>query len=489
MPLRKLYKHLQEIYHWNSTNALLSWDTETYMPPQNIHFRIQQIELITQLIHHKKTSELQKVMDEINTTDLPPNLLAIYSKVKEDLDRWQKIPATLASQIAAKSAECQFQWEKAKKNNDFAAFAPCLVNLIKLKQEEARAVGYQKEPYEALLNDYEKGLTPDQFQQILQPVIQTFFQKSTPLPSHPNPFQVFIPKQKQLEFANFIAKTLGFDFDRGRQDLAAHPFANGITHNDVRITTRIDENNLLYMLYSTIHEIGHALYEQGLDPTNYGTPLSETCSLAIHESQARLWENNIGRSMPFAELLSQLLKDYFPDIFHEITPIAIFDTLNQVKPSFIRTEADEVTYHLHIALRFELERELINGSIAVNDLPALWNEKMQNYLGITPPSDALGVLQDVHWAAGLFGYFPTYSLGSFIAAQLYHTLQIQFKDLSSHIKNANFSLIHQWLKQNIFDKGRMANSNEITLMATQQPLTTQPFIQYIQQKIPSLSYA
>jgi len=483
MSLQKLYYHLENTYHLHSISSLLSWDQETYMPEKAYEERSKQMGILAGIIHQKKTTELREVLNDIDLSVLKGNDFLIVKRIQQDFEKWSKIPEKFAVQLSELTSQAQFYWDKAKKNNDFDLFSPYLEKLINLKIQEANYLGYEDCPYDALLDDYEKGLKSKDFENIIQSFVKEFYQKKSKNPLKNNPFFINIPALEQIEFANRFIKDLGFDFTRGRQDLSSHPFSNAISIHDVRITTRVKENDLQYMLYSTIHETGHALYELGLNTELIGTPYSETCSLTIHESQSRFWENNIGRSLAFCKFLAQKLKEYLPKYFHELNPDEIFLVLNYVQPSFIRTEADEVTYHLHIAIRFELEKALINQEIKVNDLPHLWNEKVHDYLGITIPSDSLGVLQDVHWSAGLFGYFPTYSLGSFYAAQMYLHLKSLFPNFDSEIENGNFEFIHQWLKKNIYSKGRLYNSNEILEQATGKPYNTNAFKQYIDSKI------
>lgn len=481
--LNRLYQHLEKIYHLKSIMNLLSWDQETYMPPKAFSLRAQQMGLMASLIHQKKAIELQEILKDICLEDLKGTDFLIVKRVKQDFEKWSKIPEKLAVELTEVTSKAQYVWDKAKKNNDFSSFSPYLEKIIKLKIEEAKCLGYENNPYDALLDDYEKGLKSVDFELVIRPVIQQFFQKKTNFVITNNPFHKFIPANEQLAFANQLIKDLGFDFERGRQDLSSHPFSNALTLNDVRITTRINEDDLSYMLYSTIHETGHALYDMGIPSEKLGTPYSETCSLTIHESQSRFWENNIGRSMAFCKFLAQRLEEYLPKYYQNVNPEELFKVLNQVKPGFIRTEADEVTYHLHISLRFELEKALINQEIQVKDLPYLWNEKMKNYLGIEPPTDSLGVLQDVHWAAGLIGYFPTYSLGSFYAAQIYQHLKSIFPHFDEKIAQGDFQFIHDWMKENIFLKGRLYDSHEILQQATGSTLKNHIFSDYILTKI------
>jgi carboxypeptidase Taq len=276
---------------------------------------------------------------------------------------------------------------------------------------------------------------------------------------------------------------MGFDFDRGRQDISTHPFTTGTSPDDVRITTHINEYNIAQMLYGTIHEGGHALYEQGLPAEHYGLPACEACSLSIHESQSRIWENNIGRSLPFWKFHFEGFAQLFPDRLRNLQPEDVFRAVNVVEPSLIRIMADELTYHFHIMIRFELERALISRELAVKDLPAAWNEKYAEYLGITPSADSEGVLQDIHWSIGAIGYFPTYSLGSFYAAQFYAHALNQNPALEDQFKSGHTGWFVNWLKQEVYSRGRLYSSNDLCRLITGEDLTVDYFLRYIRNKM------
>jgi carboxypeptidase Taq len=292
----------------------------------------------------------------------------------------------------------------------------------------------------------------------------------------------FYPKQQQWDFGISLIKQLGFDMEAGRQDLSEHPFTTSFNKNDVRVTTRIDENNLGNMTWSCIHETGHALYEQGLPESEYGLPSGEYASLSIHESQSRLWENNVGRSLPFWKFQYPQLKEYFPGQLDKIPVDEFYKGINKVQPSFIRTEADEVTYHFHVMIRYELEKSLIAGNLTTNDIPAYWNEQYDKYLEIKVPDDKRGCLQDVHWSHGSFGYFATYSLGSFYAAQLFDAAQQQVPDIPKTIETGNLIPLLQWLRQRVHRYGRTFTSEELCLQASGKLLDVQYFLRYLLDK-------
>lgn len=347
-------------------------------------------------------------------------------------------------------------------------------------------LGYEQHPYNALMNDYDKGLT-------VSKVDSLFVELKTPLlnlldslknkKSIDNSFlfQEF-KKDNQWEFGLEILKRIGFDFEAGRQDISLHPFTTNFSSKDVRVTTRIDEHDFSNMTWSCLHEGGHALYEQGLPADQYGLPLGEYCSLSIHESQSRLWENCIGRGLPFWQHNFKLLTNSFPKQLKDINIEKFYKGINSVSPSLIRTEADELTYHFHVMIRYEIEKMLIEGSIATKDIPACWNEMYQKYLGIKVPDDNRGCLQDIHWSHGSFGYFATYSLGSLYAAQLYSTIEKKYPAVSEDLTNGKINSIQDWLNKEIYCNGRYYSSEELCEKATGETLQSSYFINYATKK-------
>jgi carboxypeptidase Taq len=377
-------------------------------------------------------------------------------------------------------------WIEARKQNSFAVFKNPLHDVITLKKQEADIIGYKEHPYDALMNDYDKGLTvaiTDKLFNDLRPSLTVLLDKikNTIQVDDGFLFQQF-DKDKQWKFGIEILKRMQFDFEAGRQDISEHPFTTNFNCNDVRVTTRIDENDLGNMTWSCIHEGGHALYEQSLPASEYGLPLGEYCSLSIHESQSRLWENCIGRGLPFWKHNYVLLQSLFPSQLDHIHVEQFYKGINKVQPSLIRTEADEITYHFHVMIRYELEKMLIDGSLATSDIPHYWNEHYLKYLGVKVPDDVKGCLQDVHWSHGSFGYFATYSLGSLYAAQFYEEILQQHSSLETEIASGNNMLIISWLRQHIHMYGRYYNSGDLCMKATGDRLNSQHFISYATQK-------
>jgi carboxypeptidase Taq len=359
-----------------------------------------------------------------------------------------------------------------------------------LKKQEADLLGYEVHPYNALLDEFEKGATVELLDRTfnnLLPTLKELLDRILTRPQVDNSFlKEYFPKQQQWDWGMQLIKNLNFDFEAGRQDISEHPFSVSFNRNDVRITTRVDENDFGNMTWSCIHETGHALYEQGLPEEQYGLPLGEACSYSIHESQSRLWENNVGRSRGFWKYYFPILKGHFPEQFKDIDVEQFYKGINKVQPSFIRTEADELTYHFHVYIRYELEKKLIDGSLAAQDIPAYWNESYKKYLGVDVPGDKKGCLQDVHWSHGSFGYFPTYSLGSFYAAQFYRTAAQQVNGLDSEIQKGNSLPLLEWLRKNIHSKGRFYKSEELCAEVTGKGLDVSYFIDYLLDKYVSI---
>jgi carboxypeptidase Taq len=364
--------------------------------------------------------------------------------------------------------------------------------MIALKRQEADILGYTEHPYDALLNEYEKGATVrllDKTYNELLPELKTIFDQILAMPQVDDSFlKQHFSKEKQWEWGMFLIREMGFDTEAGRQDLSEHPFSISFNPQDVRITTRVDENDLSNMTWSCIHEVGHALYEQGLPLEQYGLPLGEACSYSIHESQSRLWENNVGRSRTFWKYYFPKLQSYFPQQLGTINTEDFFKAINKVQPSLIRTEADEISYHFHVYIRYELEKKLIEGSLQTADIPDYWNEQYKTFLNVEVPDDRQGCLQDVHWSHGSFGYFPTYSLGSFYAAQLYEEAEKALKNLGKDLELGKTGALLQWLRNQVHNKGRFYTSEELCETISGKPLDVGYFINHLLEKYVSIYY-
>jgi len=497
--LGSLKNKLLEIQHLRDAAALLSWDQETYMPAGGGRARADQIALLQTLAHDKfVSSDIENLLaSHIDTTtglanDTKSGLDAVSKAfIREtwrDFSRAKKFPSEFITRLERECSLAQQVWAEAREENDFGKFLPNLQTIIALKHEEVEYLGYTDSPYNTLLDTYEPGATVAQ----LTPLFATLRQGLVSLleeirisPSPPDDsllYQTYDTDQ-QLEFGKLVLTKMGYDFTRGRLDLSAHPFTTSFHPTDVRVTTRVFENDLQSCLFSCIHEGGHGLYDQGLPAVHHGTPLGESLSLGIHESQSRLWENSVGRSRAFWEYFFPLLKERFATQLNGITVNTFFAAINTVKPSLIRVEADEITYNLHIMLRFEIELDVIEKRVEVKDLPELWRMKMKEYLGVVPKTEAEGVLQDVHWSFGAFGYFPTYTLGNLYAAMLYQKAKIDIPSLETSIAQGNLIPLKDWLNNRIHKYGRQFTSEELIRRATGQSLSAEPFLQAIRHKM------
>lgn len=477
---------MQKIADLRYAAALLQWDQETYLPKKGQAARGRQFATLEEAAHEAFTDpELGDLLKELthqpDLTDVEKRNIAL---TQEAYDRHRKIPSTLVRQLSEAIQQAFHAWSEAYPASDFKRFEQPLDQLIQLKRQEADLLGYSGHPYNALMNDYEKGLTTDEVDALfndlipqLQPIIQAASERSaSPI------FQGHFPHDAQWKLGMEMLAHIGFDFEAGRQDLSLHPFTINFGARDVRLTTRIDEADFGNMLWSCLHEGGHGLYEQGLPDAEYGLPSGEYCSLSIHESQSRLWENNIGRGKPFWSFAFPLVQEAFPDAFKAVSLDTFYSAMNQVRPSLIRTEADELTYHAHIRIRYELEKALLAGSLSTKEIPEAWAAGYQSNLGVQVPNDKMGCLQDVHWSHGSFGYFATYSLGSLYAAQFYAAMQNQVPELEAQLARGNCQPVLAWLRTHIHAVGKTRSAREICEHATGEALHARYFVQYAQKK-------
>ena len=479
---------MQKIADVKYASAVLQWDQETYLPPKGNDIRGRQIATLTELAHQQFTNkDLGSLLNELAAKDdLEDKEKRNIVLTLEDYNKNKKLSSAFVHRMSETVNKSFHAWISARKENSFAVFQNPLNEIIELKKQEADLLGYEHHPYNALLNDYDKGLTVKKVDSIfnaLGPQLRSLLERIANQPQVDNSFlHQHFNKDQQWKFGMEILKRMHFDFEAGRQDISEHPFTINFCSNDVRVTTRINENDLGNMTWSCLHEGGHALYEQSLPADEYGLPLGEYGSLSIHESQSRLWENCIGRSKSFIEHTYPLLQSFFSSQLKSISPDQFYKGINKVHPTFIRTEADELTYHFHVMIRYEIEKMLIEGNIKTNDIPAYWNEHYQKYLGVTVPDDNRGCLQDVHWSHGSFGYFATYSIGSLYAAQFFETILKENLALYDDIKNGNNITVFNWLKQHIYRYGRYYNSEDLCKKATGENLNSQYFIDHVSKK-------
>ncbi|TVM02939.1 MAG: carboxypeptidase [Candidatus Brocadia sp. WS118] len=490
--LDDLKKRLAEISDINNAAAVLGWDQQTYMPPGGAAARAQQLATLSHLAHEKFTDDtIGCLLDELHAyaRSLPYDSddASLIRVTKRDYDKASKVPPSLVSEIAHATARAFEAWRKAKAESRFSDFAPYLQRNLDLKRRYAECLGYTDRIYDPLLDDYEPGMKTTQIEAIFTNVKQEIVPLVHAISSRLNVvdngflYQTF-DEQIQWDLGMDVARLIGYDFERGRQDRSPHPFTTSFSIHDVRITTRFMNNYFPAGFFATIHETGHAVYNQGLRYELERTPLADGASLGAHESQSRMWENLVGRSRPFWKFFMPRMKAVFPEQFKNADAEKMYRAVNRVKPSLIRVEADEVTYNLHIMLRFELENALLEGRITVDDLPEIWNCKMQEYLGITPPDDAHGVLQDVHWSHGSFGYFPTYSLGNFFAAQLFDQIRKDIFGLDRHFEKGEFHILLDWLRAHLHTHGRKFTLDELAKKITGESLQTRSFVAYLKNK-------
>lgn len=492
----KLFKEfkekLLELWHINSALAVLSWDQEVYMPEKGADLRAKTIANLSGFLHEKFVSDdfaklLKKIKKFYDSGELNEKESAIFREVWNDFSRESKLPVDFIKEKAEICSKAQSVWAEARKKSEFKLFQPYLEKIVTLKRKEANYVGFKNSPYDALVNSFEPGMTSEELSIIFYELKEFLVDilkkiKKSKVKIKKDILIGNFPIEKQKKFNRYVAEKMGFNFEAGRMDISTHPFSINFNSNDVRITTRYDEKKLFYSVGSTIHEVGHALYEQGIELKNFGTPLGESVSLGIHESQSRIWEKNIGQSMEFWRYFYPKIKEEFTGSFDDCELEDFYKAINLVEPSFIRTEADEITYNLHIILRFEIEKELIEGSIEVKDLPKIWNDKFKEYFGIDVPNDAMGVLQDVHWSFGAIGYFPTYSLGNLYAAQLFYKMNKDIPDLKNEIILGNFENILAWLRKNIHIHGKLYSAKELIEKVTGESLSSKYFTDYITDK-------
>ncbi len=497
--LEPLTARLVAIQHLKSAASLLSWDQETYMPSGGGTARADQLATLEGLAHSQLVSpETQRLLEQWvdpasgqardaggDPWDEPSR--ALLRETWRDYRRATKLPSEFVTRLARESSLAQQVWVDARAEDHFKKFLPHLRTLVGLKREEAGYVGFEASPYDALVDTYEPGMTVAH----ITPLFAALKARLVPLLRRVLDSPVRIDDAclrraydagRQMEFGKLVLTAMGYDFARGRLDLSAHPFTTSFHPTDVRVTTRVFEQDLPSCLFSCIHEGGHGLYDQGLDSERYGTPLGESLSLGIHESQSRLWENCVGRSLPFWRCFFPMLQQVFPDQLGAISLERFYAAVNRVQPSLIRVEADELTYNLHIMVRYEIERALIEEGLDAGELPALWNDKMREYLGIVPDCDATGVLQDVHWSMGAFGYFPTYTLGNLYAAQFYNQACLEIGNLEDHLAAGQLTVLTKWLNQKIHRWGRTFTVEHLVRRVTGGTLSPEPFLAYVERK-------
>jgi carboxypeptidase Taq len=486
--VNSLKERLFDINALNAAVSILNWDQQTYMPPGGSEARAEHLSRLERMFHAELTSDSTAELLDKAAAEAQGEDVLLLKRARRHYDLATKLPEAFVAERAKASALAFDIWVKARAENNFEAFRPCLEQMFDFARQEAELRGFEESPYDALLNLYEEGSTAADatamFEAIKAPLSRLVKQISTKPKPDDSALHGDWDEASQRRFTERVAGAIGYDFNRGRQDVAAHPFCTGWSVNDIRITTRF-KNYLGSAIFGTLHESGHAMYEQGSPQKWDRTPLAGGVSLGIHESQSRLWENLVGRSKSFWSRFLPELQGLFPGL-DRYDLDSFYKAINLVQPSLIRVEADEVTYNLHVLVRFELEVELLTGKLAVKDLPEAWNSKYADYLGVTPPTDREGCLQDVHWSGGSIGYFPTYSMGTILSYQFWNRMKADIPDPDTLMAAGNFGPIREWLTEKIYAQGSSVPPKELVIQVTGKPLDPSDYLAGIHAKYSAL---
>ena len=484
---QELVGEIERVNAVQSASGVLSWDQQVMMPEGGTPARSKQLSTLSSLSHELLVDgPVGELLDELEDAELTADQQAVVREVRRQYVRAERVPRELVEKISEAASEALGAWESARENDDFSQFAPYLEQLVELKRQYAEHIDPEADPYAVLVADYEPCLPLSQIESVLDelretlvPLIEQIRASDAELAT--DAFDGTYDTDVQEELSRDVLELLNYDFDRGRLDVSTHPFTSG-NQFDCRVTTRFDESDPIGALTSTIHEFGHAYYTLGLPDDEFGSPLGDHRNLSVHESQSRLWENHVGRSRPFWEHFLPIARERFPELA-EVSPREAYEAATQVyDDNLIRVEADELTYHLHIVIRFEIERALISGDLEVAEVPEAWNDKYEEYLGVRPETDAEGCLQDIHWSHGSFGYFPTYSLGSVLAAQLYAAAEDDLRDLDDRIRAGGFDDLNGWLRENVHQHGKRYTTPELIERATGEAFTADYFLEYVESK-------
>lgn len=490
--LEELYGIIKKAAILSSCAGVLEWDERTYMPNKGAAHRGDQKALLSGMIHELFTSprvgelisnaEAAGITNDITSTDA-----VNIRELRRQYDKNVKIPKSLVEELARVTTLAESAWIEARKKRDAREFLPWLEKVIELKRQQAKAVGYKNEPYDALLDDYEPGETAQNIRKVfegLKPQLVELVGAIAKSKRKPNVeiLEREYPIEKQAILGKIASATIGFDLEGGRIDITTHPFCSGLGPGDTRITTRYNLNHLGQAFFGIMHETGHALYDQGLETRHYGLPMGDAISLGIHESQSRMWENLVGRSRSFWVYFFPMVQKMFWESLGDVNLDEFYFAINDVRPSFIRVEADEVTYNLHILLRFEIEHAIFSGELKTVDIPGVWNEKFKSYFGITPPDDAQGCIQDVHWSSGLIGYFPTYTLGNLYASQFFAKAKKDIGNLDEQFERGQFGQLLGWLRKHIHCHGQRYRAEELVKRVTGESLNPSYLIKHLKEK-------
>jgi carboxypeptidase Taq len=494
--LQRLKEILGEVSDLSRAGSVLAWDQETFMPSGGVENRADQLTTLERIGHRRFTGDdvgalLDEAEHEVARLPFDSDEASLVRVTGRDYEQARKLPLELVGEIARAGATARPVWEKARADANFSLFAPYLEKNVELNRRVADALGYRKRPYDALLDRTEPGLTTDQLEEIFTELKQAIVPLVADVARNADAVDDSVlhrgfDPDVQLQYALDLVTKLGYDTERGRQDISAHPFTIPFGPGDVRITTRVSRDFFNECLFGSIHEAGHAMYYQGVGKNLDRTPLWDGASPGVHESQSRLWENMVGRSVEFWRHFYPSLQKAFPEPLKGVDEEQFFRAVNKSYPSLIRVEADEVTYNLHILLRFELENELLEGRLKVKDLPEAWNARVKEYLGIDVPNDGVGVLQDIHWSWVDFAVFPGYTLGNLMGAQLMEKIRMDLPGLDGQIERGEFGPLLKWLQVHVYQHGRKFTPNELMERATGKPVSAEPWIAYVRHKFGAL---
>jgi len=494
--LQRLRAILAEVTDLSRAAAVLDWDQETNMPPGGVAGRAQQLSTLMTLAHVRFTSDevgrlLEALESDVASEHFDSDEASLVRVTRRDYEQERKLSPELVYEVAMAGATARPHWEKARRDADFKVFEPYLEKNVELNRRIADALGYTERPYDALLDRSEPGLKTSELEAIFGEIKRAIVPLVADIARNADAvddqvlYRGFEP-ELQMKYALDVVGRLGYDLDRGRQDVSTHPFSTSFGPGDTRITTRVSRGFFNECLFGSIHECGHAMYNQGIGTNLDRTPLWDGASPGVHESQSRLWENLVGRSRAFWRHFYPSLQAAFPEPLRGVDEETFYRAVNRSYPSLIRVEADEVTYNMHVLLRFELETEMLDGTLKVRDLPEAWNSRVKSYLGITVPNDREGALQDIHWSSVSFGIFPGYTLGNLIGAQLMEKARADLPDLDASIEKGEFAGLLAWLRKNVHRHGRKFTPNELLERATGRPLSAAPWITYVEQKFGAL---
>ena len=493
----QLIHHIKQANLLGSTASLLGWDQETVMPAKGLAHRTRQLSQLARMTHQMKTDpRIGEWLGACEGDDAlvadPLSVSAVnVRELRRDYDKATKLPEALVVEMAETTSQAKHEWAEARKGNDYARFKPWLAKVVELNRRKAECFGWDKqagEPWDALADNFEAGMTAASVAEVFTPLRERLVGLLDDiLGSKAGPSNAFneikLPVAQQMAFVKDVSAAIGFDYQRGRLDESAHPFCSSTHCNDSRMTTRFHENNVNDALGSTMHESGHGIYEQGLPEQHIGTPMGYAVGLSIHESQSRMWENQVGRSRAFWRWCYPKLAEHFGDATAALGEEEVYGGANIVSPGLIRVEADEATYNLHIMIRFEIERLLMKGELGVDDLPEVWNAKYAEYLKVDVPDDRRGCMQDIHWSMGAIGYFPTYTMGNLYAAQFFEEAVEQLGDQDAMFGRGEFTPLRHWLNEKIHAHGKRYRSAELVEVVTGKPLTADPLMRHLEGKL------